>query len=135
MEIAIAMLAQESSPHQYIRDLDVFCHFLCVRLAWAHSAELALPAHGAAGCGRGVEGADGVEDVREVWCGGFDLARDILVTVVEDVVCSAALDQIVVLGAAGRQDLQPLEFGELDGVLSDACWSGGQRVRLSRVTV
>lgn len=100
-----------------------------------HSTELALSTHGAACCGGGVRGADRVENVGEVWCGGFDLARDVLVVVVEDVVRSAALDQVVVLGAAGRQDLQILEFGELDGVLSDACWSGGQRVRLSRVTV
>lgn len=123
VEVAIAMVFQERSPNQDIRDFHVLGHFIGVRLSWAHSAELAFATYGTASCGRGIEGTNRVEDMGEVRCSGSDLACDVLVTVIEDLVCSMALDEIVVLRTASREDFQPLKFRELDGVLSDTCCS------------
>lgn len=115
------MVFQECCPYKHIGNVDVLGHLIRVRLAGAHCAQLALTINGIASGGGGVKGADRVEDVCQIRLSGFDLAHDIFVTVIKDVLGSKAIDKVIVFRAASREDSEALELSELDSILANAC--------------
>ena len=124
MELAIAMILQESSPHQHIRDMRVRCNMRRVSLARSDSAEMAHAATQRAGRNSGGRAVtDGVEDVLGIGRSRGDVVNDVGVVVVEDVFGAAGSNEVGVAGTAGCDYLEAEERGELDGVEADTCCS------------
>jgi hypothetical protein len=92
VEIAIAMLAQESSPHNTFETSTSFATFSVFALPGCTVQSLPFLLTALLAVAEESGGADRAENVREVWCGGFDLARDVLGAVVKDIVCFVVLN-------------------------------------------
>jgi len=92
VKVAVAMLFQERCPDEHVGHFDVLCDFVRVCLSRAHGAQLSLSGNGATGRGGGVERPNRVEDISQVRLSCSDLARNVLIAVIEDGFGAEALD-------------------------------------------
>lgn len=122
VKVSIAVILEDGSPDENIRDSRLLRDTLCESLSRTNGAE-GTTRIGDSLARRGRRGliADGVENKLEVAAGGFlDLGDDFLVVVVENVVGTERPGLMVMSRAAGRHDCEAAVFGDLDGKLSNA---------------
>lgn len=128
VELAVAMFFKECRPNQHIRHRNSICNFFCIRLPRSHCAERASSAaNSMRSHARRVFGPNRIKDVDQVWHGAFDLFHNIFRSVIHDVGGPKLLYEIKVLGTAHRGHLNARQSGELDCVLSNACFASEKR--------
>lgn len=136
MELLVLMVFEKCCPHKDIRDLDMLGNTLCVSLAGTHSTQhTTLVGDRVRSLCRRILLADSVECVFQLWSSILDIFDNIRVIVIENMSGSEFLDQIKVSRTASGDDVEPVQRGDLNGILSNARYTRKLAVVIFPVSV